>query len=229
MCVIGSPEFQRLLEHKKDMARAPVREVLQHHGVPVICAIGLTIIGTSLTYIWNTYLPTYVVEQLHLPLWQGLLGVASAVGIGTCVLGGWLADVYGPYRMFFLFTAISALISYPMFAYVLAAPGFGRLFLAQFVVLTVFRLLQGSGPGLLAGLFPVAVRSTGIAISYNVGVTVFGGFAPLTVTWLIAMTDNKLVPVFYLIAAAVLSIVVVGSTLSGVRRAAAVRHKVSIQ
>jgi MFS family permease len=66
-----SPEFQRLLEHKKDMARAPVREVLQHHGVPVICAIGLTIIGTSLTYIWNTYLPTYVVEQLHLPLWQG--------------------------------------------------------------------------------------------------------------------------------------------------------------
>jgi MHS family proline/betaine transporter-like MFS transporter len=62
-----------------------------------------------------------------------------------------------------------------------------------------------------------------MAISYNVGVTVFGGFAPLTVTWLIAMTDNKLVPAFYIIAAAVLSIVVVGSTLSGVRRAAAIR------
>jgi MHS family proline/betaine transporter-like MFS transporter len=225
-----SPEFQKLvehkkLEHKKDVARAPVREVLQHHWVPVICAIGLTIIGTSLTYIWNTYLPTYVVEQLHLPLWQGLLGVAvtSAIGIGTCVLGGWLADQYGPYRMFFLFTAISALISYPMFAYVLAAPGFERLFLAQFVVLTVFGLLQGSGPGLLAGLFPVEVRSTGMAISYNVGVTVFGGFAPLTVTWLIATTGNKLMPAFYIIAAGVLSIVVVGSTLSGVRRAAAAR------
>jgi MFS family permease len=220
-----SPEFQKLVEHKKDAARAPVREVLGHHWVPVICAIGLTIIGTSLTYIWNTYLPTYVVEQLHLPLWQGLLGVAvtSAIGIGTCVLGGWLADVYGPYRMFFLFTVISALISYPMLAYVLAAPGFGRLFLAQLVVLTVFGLLQGSGPGLLAGLFPVEVRSTGMAISYNVGVTVFGGFAPLTVTWLIAMTDNKLMPAFYIIAAAVLSVVVVGSTLGGVRRAAAIR------
>jgi MFS transporter, MHS family, proline/betaine transporter len=37
---------------------------------------------------------------------QGLLGVAmtSAIGIFTCVLGGWLADQYGPYRMFFLFT-----------------------------------------------------------------------------------------------------------------------------
>jgi MHS family proline/betaine transporter-like MFS transporter len=218
-----SPEFQKLLQHKEDVARAPVREVLQHHWLPLICAIGLTIIGTSLTYIWNTYLPTFVVEQLHLPLWQGLLGVAvtSAIGIGTCVLGGWLADVYGPYKMFFLFTAISALISYPMFAYVLAAPGFGRLFLAQFVVLTVFGLLQGPAPGLLAGLFPVAVRSTGMAISYNVGVTVFGGFAPLTVTWLIATTGSKLMPAFYIIAAAVLSIVVVGSTLGGVRRRAA--------
>jgi MHS family proline/betaine transporter-like MFS transporter len=221
-----SPEFQRLLEHRKDMARAPVREVLQHHWLQLICGIGLTIIGTSLTYIWNTYLPTYVVEQLHLPLWQGLLGVAvtSAIGIGTCVLGGWLADVYGPYKMFFLFTVISALISYPMFAYVLAAPGFGRLFLAQFVVLTVFGLLQGSGPGLLAGLFPVAVRSTGMAISYNVGVTVFGGFAPLTVTWLIAMTGSKLMPAFYIIAAGVLSIMVVGSTLGAVRRRAIADH-----
>jgi MFS transporter, MHS family, proline/betaine transporter len=217
-----SPEYQKLKQRAPDVARSPVREVLQRHRLQLICAIGLTIIGTSLTYIWNTYLPTYVVEQLHLPLWQGLLGVAitSAVGIGTCVLGGWLADTYGPYRMFFLFTAISALISYPFFAYVLAAPGFGRLFLAQFVVLTVFGLLQGSGPGMLAGLFPVAVRSTGMAIAYNVGVTAFGGFAPLTVTWLIGMTESKLVPAYYIIAAGVLSIVVVGSTLSGVRRAA---------
>jgi MHS family proline/betaine transporter-like MFS transporter len=217
-----SPEYQRLKESAPQVARAPVREVLRRHWLQLICGIGLVIIGTSLTYIWNTYLPTYVVEQLHLPLWQGLFGVAvtSAIGIGTCVLGGWLADTYGPYRMFFLFTAISALISYPFFAYVLAAPGFGRLFLAQFVVLTVFGLLQGSGPGMLAGLFPVEVRSTGMAIAYNVGVTVFGGFAPLTVTWLIAATGSKLVPAYYIIAAALLSIVVVGSTLSGMRRAA---------
>jgi MFS transporter, MHS family, proline/betaine transporter len=218
-----SPEFERLLAHKADVAKAPVREVLQHHWVPVITAIGLTIIGTSLTYIWNTYLPTYVVEQLHLPLWQGLFGVTvtSALGIGACVFGGYLADVYGAYRTFFLFTAISAVISYPMLAYVLAEPGFGRLFTAQFVVLMVFGLLQGSGPGLLAGLFPVSVRSTGMAISYNIGVTVFGGFAPLTVTSLIATTGNKLVPAFYIIAAAVLSMVTVGSTLNGLRQRAA--------
>ena len=217
--IAKSPEFQRMRK-KSHVARAPVREVLGHHWLPIICAIGLTIIGTSLTYIWNTYLPTYVVKQLHLPLWQGLFGVAvtSALGIFACVLGGWLADRYGGYRTFFLFTTISALISYPFFAYVLAEPSFGRLFLAQFVVLMVFGLLQGSGPGLLAGLFPVEVRSTGMAIAYNVGVTVFGGFAPLTVTWLIDTTGSKLVPAYYIIAAGVLSIVVVASTYRRVRQ-----------
>ena len=217
--IAESPEFQQMRK-RSHVARTPVREVLGQHWLPIICAIGLTIIGTSLTYIWNTYLPTYVVKQLHLPLWQGLFGVAvtSALGIFACVFGGWLADRYGGYRTFFLFTTISALISYPFFAYVLAEPSFGRLFLAQFVVLMVFGLLQGSGPGLLAGLFPVEVRSTGMAIAYNVGVTVFGGFAPLTVTWLIDTTGSKLVPAYYIIAAGVLSIVVVASTYRRVRQ-----------
>jgi hypothetical protein len=43
------------------------------------------------------------------------------------------------------------------------------------------------------------------------------------VTWLIGMTESKLVPACYIIAAGVLSIEVVGSTLTGVRRAAMVQ------
>ena len=57
-----------------------------------------------------------------------------------------------------------------------------------------------------------------MAIAYNVGVTVFGGFAPLTVTWLIDATGSKLVPAYYIIAAGVLSIVVVASTYRRVRQ-----------
>src|SRR3984885_14167444 len=99
MCAIGWGECRDLKKKRRkrtNAARAPVRQVLRYYWVQVVAAIGLTVIGTSLTYIWNTYLPTYVVEHLHLPLWQGLLGVAvtSAIGIGTCVAGGWLADGY---------------------------------------------------------------------------------------------------------------------------------------
>jgi len=197
-----SPEFQKLMEHKKDVARAPVREVLQRHWLPLICAIGLTIIGTSLTYIWNTYLPTYVVEQLHLPLWQGLLGVAvtSAIGVGTCVLGGWLADVYGPYRMFFLFTAISALISYPFLPMCWPRPASGGCSWPSWWCSPCSGCCRARGldswPACSRSkCAPPAWRSRIISAS-----TVFGGFAPLTVTWLIATTGNKLMPAFYIIA-----------------------------
>lgn len=221
-----SPEYQELKSHGTEVERAPVREVFRHHLLPLICAIGLTVIGTSLTFIWNTYLPTYVVRQLHLPLWEGMLGVTvtSAIGIAMCVVGGLLADFFGAFRMFLLFTVISALISYPFFAFVLAAPSFERLFIAQFVVLVVFGLQLGAVPGLHAQMFPTAVRSTGMAIAYNVAVTVFGGFSPLTVTWMIAITGNKLMPAFYIIGAALISIVVVGATASGVQRQVALGH-----
>lgn len=34
-------------------------------------------------------------------------------------------------------------------------------------------------------------RATGMSIMYSVGVTIFGGFAPLIVTWLIAATGSR--------------------------------------
>ncbi len=73
MCATASRNrrnFRRLLEHKADVARAPVREVLQHHWLPPICAIGLTIIGDLAHPAFEHDLPTHVVEQLHLPLWR---------------------------------------------------------------------------------------------------------------------------------------------------------------
>jgi MFS transporter, MHS family, proline/betaine transporter len=31
-------------------------------------------------------------------------------------------------------------------------------------------------------MFPTNIRSTGISVAFNIGVTVFGGFAPLILT-----------------------------------------------
>jgi MHS family proline/betaine transporter-like MFS transporter len=61
-------------------------------------------------------------------------------------------------------------------------------------------------PALLADIFPTSTRGTGLALSYNFSVTLFGGFAPLIVTWLIVATHNKLAPSFYVMATAVLSV-----------------------
>jgi MHS family proline/betaine transporter-like MFS transporter len=62
---------------------------------------------------------------------------------------------------------------------------------------------------MLAEIFPTGTRGTGLALSYNLSVTIFGGFAPLIVTSMIAASGNKLAPAFYVMATAVISIVAV--------------------
>ena len=51
-----------------------------------------------------------------------------------------------------------------------------------------------------------------MALAYNVAVTVFGGLAPLTVTWMIREFNSQMMPAVYLMIAAVLSLVLVGAT-----------------
>ena len=60
-------------------------------------------------------------------------------------------------------------------------------------------------PAIMSSMFPARIRSTGLSLGYNIGVTVFGGFAPFILTWLIGTTGSLLVPGYYLVAVAVIA------------------------
>jgi MHS family proline/betaine transporter-like MFS transporter len=62
-------------------------------------------------------------------------------------------------------------------------------------------------PALLADVFPVQTRGTGMSLSYNIAVMLFGGFAGLIITWLIQATGNKLSVSFFVIFGAALSLI----------------------
>ena len=51
-------------------------------------------------------------------------------------------------------------------------------------------------------MFPVRFRSTGLSLSYTIGVTVFGGFSAFILALPILATGLLLVPRFYLVAIA---------------------------
>jgi MFS transporter, MHS family, proline/betaine transporter len=95
---------------------------------------------------------------------------------------------------------------YPIFWLITTRPGVVTLLgtLAWDAVLQASYI--SSLPAAMAELFPARTRVTGLALSYNVGVMIFGGFAPAVFTWLTARTHNNASPAFYLMATAVLSI-----------------------
>jgi MHS family proline/betaine transporter-like MFS transporter len=61
----------------------------------------------------------------------------------------------------------------------------------------------------LAELFPTPVRATGISLTYSLGVAVFGGFTPAIITALIGWTSQPVSVAFYLMGAALISLVTV--------------------
>ncbi len=217
--VAESPEFTALREQIGHAPRQTIRGFFRTRGDASLCAMGVIIVGTATNYLWHTFMPLYVERQLHLPLKNALFGTAISglISIIGYPLAGKLADRVGAYRLFFPVTVVWILIAYPLFAWVLASPTPGRVFSAQMVATVVLSLMSGPHPGMLTQLFPTATRSTGVALSYNIAVTLFGGLAPLTVSSLISFTGSSIVPAYYLIFAGFVSLGLVGFSRSGQR------------
>jgi MHS family proline/betaine transporter-like MFS transporter len=55
-------------------------------------------------------------------------------------------------------------------------------------------------------MFPSCVRATGLSLAYNGAVTIFGGFAAFIITWLTQHTGDAESASYYIIFAAVVSL-----------------------
>ncbi len=53
------------------------------------------------------------------------------------------------------------------------------------------------------------MRYSGFSIGYNICVAAFGGTTPYVVTWLTAQTANNVAPAYYVVVAAVVSLMTV--------------------
>jgi MFS transporter, MHS family, proline/betaine transporter len=190
-------------------ASSPLSEVLRLYPRGAIAGFLMVILWTVCTYVLLYYMPTYVVKTLKMAQSQGFIGSVFAGFIILVVSPaiGALSDRIGR-RVFLAGGALAiGVLAWPMFSYI----DTNRSLASLLVFEGVFGLLICcyTGPILVtfASLFPTRVRSTGLSLSYNLAVTVFGGFASLIITLLISKTGSNLAPAYYVIAAAVLSLI----------------------
>jgi MHS family proline/betaine transporter-like MFS transporter len=64
----------------------------------------------------------------------------------------------------------------------------------------------------------VEVRSTGVSVGYNLAATVFGGFAPAVLTFLTERAGTPMAPAWYVMGAAVVSLVALALAPAGEER-----------
>jgi MHS family proline/betaine transporter-like MFS transporter len=189
-------------------AAVPLRELLLSQPLQVLLGIGISVISNS-SYYLLLYIPTYGVKTLHLPASTGFIAtlVGGAILAVASPLAGLWSDKTARPRIMLLAGWLFLLTAYPVFWLMVAAPSLATAMFAVGWLNLVKAGYSGVLPSLLSEQFPVETRAVGVAFSYSVSVTIFGGFAPFFATWLIATTGDPLSPSFYLMATALISIV----------------------
>jgi MFS transporter, MHS family, proline/betaine transporter len=187
---------------------APVRALLKNHLSGVWMAIALTAISTSSNYL-ILYMPTFAMKTLKLPPATGFIATLAGgliLTFGAPISGHW-SDRIGRVNILTVATVLFLVTGYASFWILTAWPSLPVIVVIVCWLSFLKALYSGVLPAAMAELFPAATRGTGMAISYNVAVPIFGGFAPFFALTLQQLTGDSRSPSYYLMATAILSLV----------------------
>jgi MFS family permease len=186
----------------------PVRTVFMTQKLAVLLAVGTIATATSVNYL-IIYMPTYVVKTLNLPSTVGYLA-AFAAAIASMTLNpvaGFISDHVGRTRYLITLAALLLVAIFPVYLLLSGKPTGTVIVLSVLVLGSLKALYLGAVAALMSELFPAATRATGLGLSYNIGVTAFGGSGPAIVTWLGSFAlIGDLAPGYYLTTVCVLSL-----------------------
>ncbi|QDY65184.1 MFS transporter [Glutamicibacter halophytocola] len=171
---------------------------------------GSAVIGVATISVYLIlFMPTFAVNNLGIPGDAAFLGGIAAGVITLCgvPLVGHLADRVGPAKVMTYAAAAAFVLAYPLFKLMTSTPTVGVMVVVIALLGVIMSFYFGPLPALLSGLFPAAIRGSGLSVAYNVGVTLLGGIAPLVLTWLLEVTGSLDAPSIYYMAIAVISLV----------------------
>ena len=209
--VEDTPEF-RALERSGEVSGSPFRETITQNWRPILQVIGLVIIQNAGFYIVLTYMPTYFSEQLGFSSTASSLSSVFTLLLAMALIPplGALSDRIGRKPLLAASCVGFALLSYPLFLLMNQGSLVGAV-LSHVALGALLAVFLSTTIAALAELFPTRVRYGGFSIGYNISVAIFGGAAPFFATYLISLTGNPLSPAFYLIAAAIASLITVAT------------------
>jgi MHS family proline/betaine transporter-like MFS transporter len=187
---------------------SPVKEIFLNQKSRVLLGIGALALSTAVNYL-IIYMPTYVVKNFHLPPVAGFTAtfVGGIMVTGLTPFAGMISDRVGRTRHMIAANILLLFSIFPMFLLITKDPVPAVIIFAVFWLSTLKALYYGPLAALMAELLPAATRATGLGLGYNIGVTLFGGMGPATMTWLGGFAlIGALAPGYYLTAVATLSL-----------------------
>ncbi|MCH9753516.1 MAG: MFS transporter [Alphaproteobacteria bacterium] len=191
-----SPIYVKAKE-SNDLSSKPVREIASKYMPELILAVGIYLTVTVPFYTLTIFVKSYMTKTLNYNYIDSLqINLLSlAVATLTIPMGAWFSDKYGR-KPVMKYTTLSIIIfMYPIF-WLLKQTGIEVAVVSQVIFSALVGFYMGPIPAALVELFPTRVRFTGVAVSYNTSVALFGGTAPLVGTWLVNNTRHDSVALY---------------------------------
>jgi MHS family proline/betaine transporter-like MFS transporter len=209
-----TPEFQQEMERshqQKQSLKTPLLQAVRNYPGPLLVGAGFSVLWAVCVYTLIIYTPTYMQKVMHFEGRQAFLAsfIGNCVMVGACVFAGSLSDRIGRRRVLTFATCLMLVGIYPLLAWLAGSHTTGSLILVQTAFCVMVAMFVGVAPATLASIFPTKVRSSGMSLSYNFSVMIFGGFAPAILTWLTLRPGGAFAPAWYVMAACVVALVAI--------------------
>ena len=215
-----SPQFQAALDAQADSAKTavasdedtasgPIR-LVKVYWRQIVLAMVLVAAANTVGYALTSYMPTYLTESKGYDELHGtLLTIPVLVIMAACIpLTGRLSDKIG--RRPVLWVGALSTVAFSIPAFLLIGVGnvwttLAGLALVAFPVTFYVANLASSLPA----LFPTSSRYGGMGIAYNFSVAIFGGTTPFIIEGLIKLTNNDMMPAYYLMLTSLIGAVAI--------------------
>jgi MHS family proline/betaine transporter-like MFS transporter len=223
-----TPEFRatQLSGGLTEATHAPVVEAFKLHKKTMFILFGWAAFNAVAFYLLTSYTVAFMTETVGLSQQQSLTVYILGLGAFTLFspIAGLLADRCGPDRVATAAAVALGIAVLP--AFTLMSSGSP---IAAVIGLSVYGIIVGAiavlTPLLMVDLFPVRVRYTASAVSYNLAYAIFGGTAPYVATYMVSRTGEAVAPSYYVIGLSVVAVIIAATGLGwfyrNVRRGAA--------
>lgn len=188
------------VERGKRFVKLPIFEVVKHYWRKMIVIMVLGGVNTALSYTLMAYLAAHLKANLHFDQTKAMLYsmYSLAIYIVALLFFGALSDRFKFKSFINFFGVLIIIFTIPIFKAISSTD--------YAILITGLTLLPLLSAGICAPAYPyiykmfkTEIRYSGVAVSYNLGIAIFGGFAPAINTFITEASGLNYAPAIYLI------------------------------